>query len=92
MDRLRKTIRIRAWLQTCHRIRNECRFSGCDADGQSKRLKPLGILHTFAASLKRSPDTNRLLIYAITELCVAGAMSRELWNNARGIMSGKEPV
>ena len=33
------------------------RFSGCDRRNQ--RLKPLSLLRPSAASLKRSPDTNR---------------------------------
>jgi hypothetical protein len=33
------------------------RFSGCD--GQSQRLKPFSLLRPSAASLTRSPDTNR---------------------------------
>jgi hypothetical protein len=35
------------------------RFTGCGAGGTSQRLKPFSLLLTVAASLKRSPDTNR---------------------------------
>jgi hypothetical protein len=39
----------------------DARFSGCGADGESQWLKPFGISRISAASLKRSPDTNRFL-------------------------------